>query len=71
MCAGAVVVLNFLFIPCLCTSLFVSVGTPYTFRMKIKFYSSEPNSLREELTRLVLRYHFVVILNEYIIWRFV
>ena len=29
------------------------VGPPYTFRMRIKFYSSEPNCLREEITRLV------------------
>ncbi|XP_071439620.1 uncharacterized protein yrt isoform X3 [Hetaerina americana] len=27
------------------------VGPPYTFRLKVKFYSSEPNNLREELTR--------------------
>nr|XP_053637620.1 band 4.1-like protein 5 [Cherax quadricarinatus] len=27
------------------------VGPPYTFRFKVKFYSSEPNLLREELTR--------------------
>nr|CAD7570641.1 unnamed protein product [Timema californicum] len=27
------------------------VGPPYTLRLKVKFYSSEPNSLREELTR--------------------
>jgi len=27
------------------------IGPPYTFRMRIKFYSSEPNSLHEELTR--------------------
>ena len=27
------------------------VGPPYTFRMRIKFYSSEPNNLREEITR--------------------
>lgn len=27
------------------------VGPPYTFRLKVKFYSSEPNTLREELTR--------------------
>ncbi|KAK8373938.1 hypothetical protein O3P69_011808, partial [Scylla paramamosain] len=26
-------------------------GPPYTFRFKVKFYSSEPNLLREELTR--------------------
>ena len=27
------------------------VGPPYTFRMRVKFYSSEPNCLREEITR--------------------
>lgn len=27
------------------------VGPPYTFRLKVKFYSSEPHNLREELTR--------------------
>jgi len=27
------------------------VGPPYTFRLRVKFYSSEPNMLREELTR--------------------
>lgn len=27
------------------------VGPPYTLRLKVKFYSSEPNTLREELTR--------------------
>ena len=27
------------------------IGPPYTFRMRIKFYSSEPNNLHEELTR--------------------
>lgn len=27
------------------------VGPPYTLRLKVKFYSSEPNLLREELTR--------------------
>lgn len=31
--------------------LFGTVGPPYTFRLKVKFYSSEPNTLREELTR--------------------
>nr|CAD7196655.1 unnamed protein product [Timema douglasi] len=31
--------------------LIVYVGPPYTLRLKVKFYSSEPNSLREELTR--------------------
>ncbi|XP_046387948.1 band 4.1-like protein 5 isoform X2 [Ischnura elegans] len=29
----------------------VKIGPPYTFRLKVKFYSSEPNNLREELTR--------------------
>ena len=29
----------------------VKIGPPYTFRMRIKFYSSEPNNLREEITR--------------------
>lgn len=29
----------------------LTVGPPYTFRLKVKFYSSEPNTLREELTR--------------------
>lgn len=30
---------------------FILVGPPYTFRLRVKFYSSEPNMLREELTR--------------------
>ncbi|KAK6619861.1 hypothetical protein RUM44_006261 [Polyplax serrata] len=29
----------------------VKIGPPYTLRLKVKFYSSEPNVLREELTR--------------------
>lgn len=29
----------------------LAVGPPYTFRLKVKFYSPEPNTLREELTR--------------------
>ncbi|XP_076360732.1 uncharacterized protein LOC143252459 isoform X2 [Tachypleus tridentatus] len=29
----------------------VKIGPPYTFRLRVKFYSSEPNILREELTR--------------------
>lgn len=29
----------------------ILVGPPYTLRLKVKFYSSEPNNLREELTR--------------------
>lgn len=33
------------------TKILFSVGPPYTLRLKVKFYSSEPNNLREELTR--------------------
>eukprot|EP00096_Caligus_rogercresseyi_P008305 TRINITY_DN2692_c0_g1_i1.p1 TRINITY_DN2692_c0_g1~~TRINITY_DN2692_c0_g1_i1.p1 ORF type:complete len:783 (+),score=257.91 TRINITY_DN2692_c0_g1_i1:218-2566(+) len=29
----------------------VKIGPPYTFRMRIKFYSSEPNNLHEEITK--------------------
>ncbi|XP_047739383.1 band 4.1-like protein 4B isoform X2 [Hyalella azteca] len=29
----------------------VKIGFPYCFKFRVKFYSSEPNSLREELTR--------------------
>ncbi|OXA57638.1 hypothetical protein Fcan01_07951 [Folsomia candida] len=29
----------------------IKIGPPYTFRLKVKFYSSEPHNLREELTR--------------------
>ncbi|XP_041366075.1 band 4.1-like protein 5 isoform X2 [Gigantopelta aegis] len=29
----------------------VKIGPPYSFRFRVKFYSSEPNVLREELTR--------------------
>jgi len=29
----------------------VKIGPPYTLRMRIKFYSSEPNCLKEEITR--------------------
>ncbi|XP_044014509.1 band 4.1-like protein 5 isoform X2 [Aphidius gifuensis] len=29
----------------------IKIGPPYTLRLKVKFYSSEPNTLREELTR--------------------
>lgn len=36
---------------CLLHFISFSVGPPYTFRLKVKFYSSEPNTLREELTR--------------------
>lgn len=31
-----------------------AVGPPYTFRFRVKFYSSEPNNLREEITRYQL-----------------
>lgn len=29
----------------------VKIGPPYTLHLKVKFYSSEPNTLREELTK--------------------
>lgn len=29
----------------------VKIGPPYTLHLRVKFYSSEPNNLREELTR--------------------
>ncbi|VDN33297.1 unnamed protein product [Gongylonema pulchrum] len=29
----------------------VPIGPPFTFRFRVKFYTSEPNNLREELTR--------------------
>ncbi|XP_028032482.1 band 4.1-like protein 5 [Bombyx mandarina] len=29
----------------------IKIGPPYTLRLRVKFYSSEPNNLREELTR--------------------
>lgn len=29
----------------------LKIGPPYTLRLKVKFYSSEPSNLREELTR--------------------
>jgi len=29
----------------------VKIGPPYTFKFRVKFYSSEPNNLHEELTR--------------------
>ncbi|XP_013409661.1 band 4.1-like protein 5 [Lingula anatina] len=29
----------------------VQIGPPYTLRLRVKFYSSEPNNLHEELTR--------------------
>lgn len=31
----------------------VLVGPPYCLHMRVKFYSSEPNNLHEELTRCV------------------
>jgi len=30
------------------------VGPPYTFRFRVKFYASDPQNLREELTRFVI-----------------
>ena len=33
------------------TFKFCLSGPPYTFRFRVKFYSSEPNNLHEELTR--------------------
>ncbi|XP_064617281.1 band 4.1-like protein 5 isoform X2 [Liolophura sinensis] len=38
----------------------VKIGPPYTFRFRVKFYSSEPNNLHEELTR----YQFFLQLKE-------
>ncbi|XP_017777477.1 PREDICTED: band 4.1-like protein 5 [Nicrophorus vespilloides] len=29
----------------------IKIGPPYTLRLKVKFYLSDPNNLREELTR--------------------
>lgn len=29
----------------------VKIGPPYTFRFKVKFFSSEPNNLHEEITK--------------------
>lgn len=34
-------------------SFFFAVGPPYTLRLRVKFYASEPNNLHEELTRYV------------------
>lgn len=41
----------------------VKIGPPYTLHLKVKFYSSEPNTLREELTR----YQFFLQLKQDII----
>lgn len=35
------------------TLFFLLVGPPYCLHMRVKFYSSEPNNLHEELTRSV------------------
>lgn len=32
-------------------NIYFAVGPPYTLHLRVKFYSSEPNNLREELTR--------------------
>ena len=29
----------------------VPIGPPFSFQLRVKFYSSEPNNLHEELTR--------------------
>uniref|UniRef100_A0A673B3S6 Erythrocyte membrane protein band 4.1 like 5 n=1 Tax=Sphaeramia orbicularis TaxID=375764 RepID=A0A673B3S6_9TELE len=34
----------------------VKIGPPYCLHMRVKFYSSEPNNLHEELTRLGIQY---------------
>ncbi|GAA6072215.1 band 4.1-like protein 5 isoform X1, partial [Tachysurus ichikawai] len=38
----------------------VKIGPPYCLHMRVKFYSSEPNNLHEELTR----YLFVLQLKQ-------
>lgn len=38
----------------------VKIGSPYCLHLRVKFYSSEPNNLREELTR----YLFVLQLKQ-------
>lgn len=35
-----------------------SVGPPYCLHMRVKFYSSEPNNLHEELTRWIEKHTF-------------
>ncbi|KAL4222974.1 hypothetical protein ACF0H5_019015 [Mactra antiquata] len=42
----------------------VKIGPPYTFRFRVKFYSSEPNNLHEELTR----YQFFLQLKQDILY---
>uniref|UniRef100_A0AAY4BMZ6 FERM domain-containing protein n=1 Tax=Denticeps clupeoides TaxID=299321 RepID=A0AAY4BMZ6_9TELE len=37
---------------CACLFMSATVGPPYCLHMRVKFYSSEPNNLHEELTRL-------------------
>ena len=41
----------------------IKIGPPFTLHLKVKFYSSEPNTLREELTR----YQFFLQLKQDII----
>lgn len=44
----------------------LSVGPPYCLHMRVKFYSSEPNNLHEELTRWIAKPPFFsVYLNEF------
>lgn len=43
------------------------VGPPYCLHMRVKFYSSEPNNLHEELTRS-MRKHLWAYLNSFHTW---
>lgn len=46
-------------------SLCLSVGPPYCLHMRVKFYSSEPNNLHEELTRWIKQHTL-----GFIFWKF-
>lgn len=49
--------------------LYLSVGPPYCLHMRVKFYSSEPNNLHEELTRWIAKPPcFSLYLNEFYSW---
>ncbi|KAK2109113.1 hypothetical protein P7K49_014278 [Saguinus oedipus] len=43
----------------------VKIGSPYCLHLRVKFYSSEPNNLREELTRLECPFDTAVQLAAY------
>lgn len=45
----------------------LSVGPPYCLHMRVKFYSSEPNNLHEELTRWIAKPPFISSLSEWIL----